>query len=163
MSAITTHEIDAVAALHADPLAGLQKVITFQLGDEEYAMDLLRVQEIRSYEKPNRIAGSEPDCAGVIQLREHVVPVIDLRVRLGLREVSYDFRTVVMILNLDGHVTGVVVDAVCDVLELAPGDIKPAPEFERQSSRPHMIGIAPIQQRDHRRMLIVVDPVKLLR
>jgi purine-binding chemotaxis protein CheW len=101
--------------------------LTFRLGAEEYGIDILRVQEIRSYESPTRIANAPVFMKGVINLRGVIVPVIDLRVKLGCEKVEYNHFTVVIVLNVRGRVVGTVVDSVSDVLELDPEQIKPAP------------------------------------
>ena len=93
--------------------------LTFRLGGEEYGIDILRVQEIRSYEEPTRIANSPAFIKGVVNLRGVIVPVVDLRIKLGCDKVEYNGFTVVIVLNVHGRVVGAVVDSVSDVLELA--------------------------------------------
>jgi purine-binding chemotaxis protein CheW len=96
--------------------------LTFRLGGEEYGIDILRVQEIRSYEEPTRIANAPSFIKGVVNLRGVIVPVVDLRIKLGCDKVEYNGFTVVIVLNVRGRVVGAVVDSVSDVLELA-GDL----------------------------------------
>ena len=100
--------------------------LTFRLGAEEYGIDILRVQEIRSYEEPTRIANSPNFIKGVVNLRGVIVPVVDLRIKLGCESVEYNGFTVVIVLNVAGRVVGAhVTDAIgagstgrtaCDVL-----------------------------------------------
>ena len=139
-----------------------REVLTLRLGDEEYAIDILRVQEIRSYEKPTRIANAPSHLLGVTNLRGVIVPIIDLRMRFGL-EAAYDAATVTIVLNVGARTVGAVVDAVSDVQALTPGQIKPAPDFGGVIDAAEVIGLATIQQGDRERMLILVDIEQLLR
>lgn len=101
--------------------------LSFQLGTEAYAIDILSVQEIRSYEAPTRLVGAPSFIQGVIDLRGVIVPIIDLRLKLGLPATAPTDTTVVVVLNVLGRVLGAVVDAVSDVIELSPNSIRPAP------------------------------------
>ncbi|MEY2687851.1 MAG: chemotaxis protein CheW, partial [Pseudomonadota bacterium] len=80
--------------------------LTFRLGAEEYGIDILKVQEIRSYEVPTRIANSPPFLKGVVNLRGVIVPIIDLRIKLGCAEAELNALTVVIVLNIKGRVVG---------------------------------------------------------
>ena len=132
--------------------------LTFRLGEEEYGIDILRVQEIRSYEVPTRIAHAPSFIKGVIDLRGVIVPIIDLRLKLGCETAEYTPFTVVIILNVADTVLGVVVDAVADVVQL-PGDaLKPAPQFQSHMDSAFIKGIAKLGER----MLIVVDIAAML-
>jgi purine-binding chemotaxis protein CheW len=162
VSALAIHELQAVADASAAASvrrgrSAPRECLIFRLGAEEYGIDILRVQEIRSYEQPTRIAGAPPFIKGVINLRGVIVPVVDLRLKFDLPEVRYDSLTVVVVLNVRGKVAGAVVDSVSDVMELAAEDIKPAPEFNGTASSEHILGIAPIGQGDGHRMLILAD------
>ena len=99
--------------------------LTFRLGQEEYGIDILRVQEIRSYEQPTRIANAPAFIKGVVNLRGVIVPIVDLRMKLGCDCAEYNAFTVVIVLNVKGRVVGAVVDSVSDVLELSRDTIKP--------------------------------------
>jgi len=134
--------------------------LTFRLGAEEYGIDILRVQEIRSYERPTRLAQSPDFIKGVIDLRGRIVPILDLRLKLQCPEANYTDFTVVIILDIGSTVIGAVVDAVADVVSLAPELIKPTPQFERQGNvDPAFItGIASLGDR----MLIVMDIAAML-
>ena len=103
--------------------------LTFRLGAEEYGIDILKVQEIRSYEQPTRIANAPSFIKGVVNLRGVIVPIVDLRIKLSCDTVDYNGFTVVIVLNVRGRVVGAVVDSVSDVLELGRDTIKPAPEM----------------------------------
>ncbi|MEX1165563.1 MAG: chemotaxis protein CheW [Hydrogenophaga sp.] len=127
--------------------------LTFRLGAEEYGIDILRVQEIRSYEEPTRIANAQSFIKGVVNLRGVIVPVVDLRIKLGCEKVEYNGFTVVIVLNVRGRVVGAVVDSVSDVLELSGDVIKPAPEMNTTVDTGFITGIASVGER----MLILMD------
>lgn len=127
--------------------------LSFRLGAEEYGIDILRVQEIRSYEVPTRIANAPSFIKGVVNLRGVIVPVVDLRIKLNCESVEYNGFTVVIVLNVHGRVVGAVVDSVSDVLELSPELIKPAPEMHSTVDTGFVTGIASVGER----MLILMD------
>ncbi|HMQ71003.1 MAG TPA: chemotaxis protein CheW [Rubrivivax sp.] len=139
--------------------------LTFRLGAEEYGIDILRVQEIRSYEPPTRIANAPHFIKGVVNLRGVIVPIVDLRLKLGCDSAEYNGFTVVIVLNVRGRVVGAVVDSVSDVLELTADHIKPAPELASAIDSGFITGIgsicqAPGKDEDGRageRMLILMD------
>ena len=111
--------------------APASEFLTFRLGQESYGIEILKVQEIRGYETPTSIANATAFIKGVINLRGVIVPILDLRIKFNLGQVSYDEFTVAIILNIAGRVVGVVVDAVSDVLTCWP----PRPSGRRPNSR----------------------------
>ncbi|WEF33777.1 chemotaxis protein CheW [Pseudoduganella chitinolytica] len=132
--------------------------LAFKLGAEEYGIDILKVQEIRGYEAVTRIANAPEFIKGVINLRGIIIPVVDMRIKFRLGEPVYDQFTVVIILNINGRVVGMVVDSVSDVTTLEPDQIKPSPEMGTAFSSEYMIGLGTIDER----MLILVDINKLM-
>jgi purine-binding chemotaxis protein CheW len=134
-------------------VASSGEFLTFRLGAEEYGIDILRVQEIRSYEAPTRIANAPPFIKGVVNLRGVIVPIVDLRVKLGCDSAEVNSFTVVIVLNVRGRVVGAVVDSVSDVLELTAEHIKPAPEMNSAVDTRYITGIGSIAER----MLILMD------
>lgn len=132
--------------------------LTMRLGTEEYAMDILRVQEIRSYEQPVRMVQSPSFVKGVINLRGVIVPIVDLRLKLQLSQAEYNDSTVVIILWLQTGVMGAVVDGVSDVVSLTSSLIKPAPHFESQLDPGCIVGLAQLGER----MLVVVNINRLM-
>ncbi len=132
--------------------------LTLRLGDEDYAIDIMRVQEIRSYEEPTRMANSPIFIKGVINLRGVIVPIVDLRMKLNISKVEYNEFTVVIILNVRGSIVGAVVDAVSDVVTLDAKNIKPAPQFESAIDSRFILGLAQVGER----MLIVMNMEALL-
>ena len=135
--------------------------LTFRLGAEEYGIDILRVQEIRSYEQPTRIANAPHFIKGVVNLRGVIVPIVDLRMKLGCESAEYNAFTVVIVLNVKGRVVGAVVDSVSDVLELGSASIKPAPEMSSAVDASYITGIGAIKSGSgddaSERMLILMD------
>ena len=144
------------------PASPARECLTFRLGAEEYGIDILRVQEIRGYEEPTRIANAAPFIKGVLNLRGVIVPIVDLRMKLGLERADYDGTTVTVVLNVTGRTVGAVVDSVSDVIELAGDQIKPAPEFNAAVDSSSVVGIGAIRQGEHERMLILVDIERLM-
>jgi purine-binding chemotaxis protein CheW len=148
----------------ATPLAAaaaptsIREFLAFKLGSEEYGIDILRVQEIRSYEKPTRIANAPEFIKGVVNLRGVIVPIIDMRLKFNLQQASYDHFTVVIVLNIGQRVMGMVVDAVSDVITLAPEQMRPVPEFNAGMASEHLLAIGAVDDR----MLILVDIEKLM-
>ena len=140
---------------HAAASAG--EFLTFKLGAEEYGIDILKVQEIRGYENPTRIANVPSFMKGAVNLRGVIVPVVDMRLRFDLPDVSYDAFTVVIILSLAGRTVGMVVDSVSDVLALGLDQIKPAPEFNGQIDSSHIIGLGAVKTGEAERMMILMD------
>jgi purine-binding chemotaxis protein CheW len=150
----------------ADPSRTAQggEFLTFRLGAEEYGIDILRVQEIRSYEQPTRIANAPGFIKGVVNLRGVIMPIIDLRVKLGCDSVEYNTFTEVVVLNVKGRVVGAVVDSVSDVLELTREQIKPAPELNSSVDASYITGLGAVKTtgqgadgKDAERMLILMD------
>ena len=135
-----------------------REVLVFVLGKEEYGVDVLKVQEIRGYEKVTPMPGAPAYLKGVVNLRGIIVPVIDLRVKFGTAEPSYDSLTVVIVLRIAGRVIGIVVDAVSDVARLAPGDIKAAPMLGAVVDSSFISGLATLNDR----MVLLLDIEKFL-
>lgn len=103
-----------------------QEFLVFTLGDEEYGIDILKVQEIRGYDQVTRIANTPAFIKGVTNLRGVIVPIVDLRIKFSQVDVDYNDNTVVIVLNLGQRVVGIVVDGVSDVLSLTAEQIRPA-------------------------------------
>jgi purine-binding chemotaxis protein CheW len=127
--------------------------LAFTLGSEEYGIDILKVQEIRSYEVPTRIANAPQFVKGVVNLRGVIVPIVDLRLKLGCETAEYNHFTVVIVLNVRGRVVGAVVDSVSDVLELGGEQIRPAPATNATIDTSYITGIGSVAER----MLILMD------
>ncbi len=136
----------------------VREFLAFKLGNEEYGIDILRVQEIRSYEEPTRLANVPDFIKGVVNLRGVIVPIVDMRLKFRLEEAKYDHFTVVIVLNIRSRIVGMVVDAVSDVITLTPEQLRPVPEFAASVDADHLLAIGAIDDR----MLILVDIEKLM-
>jgi purine-binding chemotaxis protein CheW len=135
-----------------------REYLSFVLGEAHYCIDILKVQEIRTYEAPTRIANTPDFIKGVMNLRGNIVPIIDLRVKFGLPEQRYDTQTVVIVLNIAKRTVGVVVDGVSDVIQVAAADIKPAPELGSAVDTRYLQGLATVGGQ----MMILIDIERLM-
>lgn len=142
----------------SDKAISAHEFLAFTLGKEEYGIHILKVQELRGYEEPTRIANAPDFIKGVVNLRGIIVPIVDMRIKFNLGTSTYDQFTVVIILNIAGCTIGMVVDSVSDVITLAAGQVKPAPEMGSTIDVGHMTGIGALDER----MLILVDIDKLM-
>lgn len=138
--------------------AGAREFLTFTLGNEEYGIDILKVQEIRGYDAVTKIANSPDFIKGVINLRGVIVPIVDMRIKFNLGNVEYNQFTVVIILNVVERIVGIVVDGVSDVITLPPEQIRPAPEFSSTMDTQYLLGLGTMDNR----MIILTDIEKLM-
>ncbi|WP_322404270.1 chemotaxis protein CheW [Massilia luteola] len=132
--------------------------LAFRLGNEEYGISILKVQEIRGYEAVTAIANAPVFIKGVVNLRGIIVPIVDMRVKFDLGTPVYDQFTVVIILNIGTRIVGIVVDSVSDVITLNAEQIRPAPEMGAAVDADYLIGLGTLDQR----MLILMDIDKLM-
>ena len=138
-------------------VGGAREYLTFRLDQEEYGIDILKVQEIRGYEPPTRIANAPEFIKGVTNLRGTIVPIVDMRLKFDCSKAEYNSFTVVIILNLRNRVVGIVVDSVSDVMELTSDLIRLAPEIESSIDSNCIVGLGSVGER----MLILLDIEKL--
>ncbi len=142
--------------------------LSFRLGEEEYGIDLLKVQEIRSFTEPTRMAGTPSYVRGIIDLRGTIVPILDLRRKFGLPQAPDDGSTVVIMLSVLHRVVGSVVDAVNEVVDIAPDQLRPTPAFNALVDADYILGLLPLprplgQEPDApERLLIVTDIERLM-
>lgn len=139
-------------------IASAREYLTFRLDKEEYGIDILKVQEIRGYEPPTRIANAPSFIKGVVNLRGTIVPIVDMRLKFNCAQAQYDSFTVVIILNLRQRIVGIVVDSVSDVMQLTPDDLRAAPEVESMIGTDAVVGLGSLGER----MLILLDIEKLM-
>ncbi|MCK5771039.1 chemotaxis protein CheW [Algiphilus sp.] len=130
-----------------------REFLTFALAEEEYGVDILKVQEIRGYDTVTRIPDAPAFIKGVVNLRGTIVPVIDLRLKFNLPRAEYDAFTVMIILNLAERVVGVVVDRVSDVMALTTDQILDPPELGQSVDASYVTGLGSVDDR----MLILLD------
>jgi purine-binding chemotaxis protein CheW len=148
----------ATAIKPASTEAMAQEYLVFRLGDEQYGIEILKVQEIRGCDRVTRIPNALDFITGVTNLRGVIVPIVDLRVRFQLPVVENDENTVVIVLNLNDRVVGIVVDGVVDVLSLEADQVKPTPDVASVLSSRYLLGLG-VQDS---RMIILVNIEKLL-
>jgi purine-binding chemotaxis protein CheW len=145
-------------ATRQDATQAGQEYLSFVLGDAQYCIDILKVQEIRTYEAPTRIANAPEFIKGVMNLRGNIVPIIDLRVKFGFPEPRYDSQTVVIVLNIAKRTVGVVVDGVSDVITVPLSEIKEPPELGGALETQYLQGLATVNGQ----MLIIIDIERLM-
>ena len=143
------------------PVAG--QYLSFTLGDEEYGLDILKVQEIRGWDPQTRHLPDSPEyLRGVLELRGEIVPIVDLRVRFASGEARYLPTTVVIVVatEKDGdQALGLVVDGVSDVIDVNPGDLRPPPRLGGRINAEFIQGMVSLD----RRMVVLLDAERLLR
>ncbi len=153
---------NAELGLESEMTGDGEQFLTFILANEEYGVDILRVQEIRGWDAVTEIPNTPPYIKGVINLRGTIVPIVDLRCRFGLEEVEYGPMTVVVVLKVINEerdrVMGIVVDAVSDTYSIPSDDIKEAPDFGGAVSVEFVQGLATVDEK----MLILLDIDHLL-
>lgn len=135
--------------------------LTFVIAGEEYGVDILRVQEIRGWSAVTPIPNTPPYVQGVLNLRGTVVPIIDLRLRLGMEKIAYGATTVIVVVNTvyggQARVAGLVVDGVSDVCNVSDEDARPAPDFGGSIDVGFMRGMATVREK----MVILLDVDRL--
>jgi purine-binding chemotaxis protein CheW len=141
----------------ANDIGVRDEFLSFGLGAEQYAIDILRVREIRAYMPVTRIANSVPAMKGIFDLRGSIVPVFDMRVLLGLPPAEVT-NPVVIILDIDGRPAGIVVDVVCQVVALDRDAVKPVPSTSVDTDAACIRGATSIDGG----MLIVLDIARLM-
>ena len=147
-----------VAKISENVHVGAREYLTFRLDQEEYGIDILKVQEIRGYEQPTSIANAPAFIKGVVNLRGTIVPIVDMRLKFNCAQADYNSFTVVIILNLRDRVVGIVVDSVSDVMELSAENIRSAPDVESAIDNGCILGLGSVGER----MLILLDIEKLM-
>lgn len=135
-----------------------QEFLSFVLEEEQYALDIMAVKEIRGYEPVTKIANAPPFIKGVLNLRGDIVPIVDLRIKFNVGEATYDEFTIVIMLHVCNRIVGIVVDAVSDVIKLSSDDIKPPPEFGVAFDTKFLHGLAEVQDS----MVIIVNIESLI-
>lgn len=136
----------------------VQEFLTFSLGDENYAIDILTVKEIRGYESVTKIANAPPFIKGVINLRGDIVPIVDLRIKFNVGQVTYDEFTIVIVLHIRNRIVGIVVDGVSDVVSLNKEQLRPPPDFGVAFNSRYLLGLASVNEQ----MVILVDINELI-
>jgi len=134
-------------ASKTDPRAG--KYLTFQLANEEFAVQVLYVREIMGVQEITAVPQMPFHVKGVLNLLGKVIPVVDLRLRFGMQELEYTQRTCIIVVQIEGQggriSTGIIVDGVSEVLNLQSADIEDTPDFGMGATTPYLLGLAKIR------------------
>jgi purine-binding chemotaxis protein CheW len=142
-------------------LAAPRQVLTFSVGTEHYGVDILRVQEIRGWSPVTKIPKLPPQVLGVLNLRGSIVPILDLRIKFNLTQAEFTPLTVIIVLSVESadgpREFGLVVDAVRDVVDIAPDHLKDTPSLGGRSP-PFIQGLAALGER----MLILLNVDELI-
>lgn len=143
---------------HAHADTATEEFLTFAMGEEEYGVEILKVQEIRGYDTVTRLPDAPDYIKGVINLRGTIVPVVDMRLKFRLARADYNELTVMIVLNVADRVVGMVVDSVSDVVRLNAEQIRVVPELGATIDRQFLTGIGTLDDR----MLILLDIERLM-
>jgi purine-binding chemotaxis protein CheW len=138
--------------------SGDLEILTFRLGAEEYGIDIQTVQELRGYSAVTQLANAPDYLKGVVNLRGSIVPIVDMRLKLGLGTATYNDFTVVVVLGLGQRTIGMVVDSVSDVVTLKAEQIRPPPSAGAGFDNVYLTGIGTIDDR----MLLLADVAIML-
>lgn len=150
--------VEEIIAKNSNTKSAAGEYLTFLLGQEEYGLEILKVQEIRGYDAVTQIANTPDFIKGVINLRGQIVPVVDLRIKFHLGKIQYDEFTVVIILHLSGRVVGIVVDGVSDVMAINEDQLRDVPSLITSIDTKFIVGLATVESK----MLILVDIEQLM-
>ncbi|MBU2978581.1 chemotaxis protein CheW [Alteromonas sp. C1M14] len=135
-----------------------REFLSFVLGEENYALDITTVKEIRGYEQVTKIANAPDFIKGVMNLRGDIVPVVDLRIKFNVGDVTYNEFTIVIMLNVHDRIVGIVVDGVSDVIQLTDEEVLPPPEFGVAFDSRYLHGLADVDET----MIILVNIESLI-
>jgi purine-binding chemotaxis protein CheW len=151
--------LNATSTTAASIADRISQFLTFTLGQEQYGVDILRVQEIRGWHAVTRVPNAPAHMLGVLNLRGTIVPIIDMRMRFRLSNVEYTPVTVIIVLSVQTasgtHVFGIVVDGVSDVLDVKASDVKVKPDFGASVNTDFINGLATVG--DNMVMLLDID------
>jgi purine-binding chemotaxis protein CheW len=142
----------AVAA--ADEL----QLVSFNIGTEEFGVDILKVQEINRMVEITKVPQAPHYVEGVINLRGKVIPIVDLRKRFSLELKEHDKNTRIVVVDIGGNIMGMIVDSVSEVLRLPANTIEPPPEIVTGINSEYIKGVAKLDDR----LLIFLDLSKVI-
>ncbi len=135
------------------------QLASFRLGEEEYAIDISTVQEINRMTEVTKVPNSPPYIEGVLNLRGRIIPAVNLRKKFGLPEREYDRHTRIMVVDVEGTMVGLIVDAVSEVLRISPETIEPAPEMSAGVNSKYIRGVGKVNGR----LVILLDLERLFK
>jgi len=135
-----------------------QQFLTFALGQEEYGVEILKIQEIKGFSAVTPLPNAPAYVKGVLNLRGTIVPIVDLRQKFGMPEEAYTTFTVIVVVRVQGQVMGFIVDAVSDVLTVTGAEIQPTPDLHGQVDTTFLTGLAKAGEK----LIILLDIDKVL-
>jgi purine-binding chemotaxis protein CheW len=138
-----------------------RQFLTFALGQEEYGVEILKIQEIRGFSQITPLPNAPTYVKGVLNLRGTIVPIVDLRKKFGMPEEAYTTFTVIVVVQVQGKTIGFVVDAVSDVLTVSGDAIQPTPDIHGQIDTACLTGLAPTGERGEK-LVILLDIDKVM-
>lgn len=156
-----THSIKRDHTHNSPEINSGRKFLTFTLGDEQWAIDILKVQEIKGSEssiKITSIPDVPPHIKGIFYLHDMIVPIVDLRIFYHIKPTECEQLKAIIVLNTKQSLLGIVVDAVLDIVEITTDQIKPAPEFSTLTHHHYIEGIGSVNDK----LLIILDVEKLI-
>lgn len=127
------HEEDLNTKITPEVEGERQQFITFTVNDQEYGVDIMSVREIKGWVETTHLPNTPNYMRGVINLRGAVVPILDLRNRFGMGRTNATKNHVVMIVNVESRIMGILVDAVSDILTISSGEIRPVPSIDQDN------------------------------
>ncbi len=133
--------------------------ISFKVGDELFATDILKIHEITTFHDLTRVPSLPPFIKGVLDLKGIAVPVLDLREKFGLPTVPYTKFSVIMVVDVAGRIMGIIVDGVADVLQVSKNEMLPAPKFSTSIKAEFIKGML---KRPDGKFIVVLDMDRML-
>lgn len=132
--------------------------MTFQVAEEEFGIDVMRVQELIRYQKPSRIPNAPKAISGVINFRGHIIPVIDMRRKFNFEPGKYDEFSVIIVLDVKDKIMGLLVDRVLDIVPIVKEDVQGTLDFQREFDAEYLCGVGKVGEQ----LVFLLDPDELL-
>lgn len=139
-------------------IADLLQLVSFKVGEEEFGIDILKVQEINRMLKVTKVPNAPDFVEGVVNLRGRIIPVIDLRKRLSIESKDHDHKTRIVVVDIEGNIIGFIVDEVNEVLRISKDIIENPPELVSRVNSDFITAVAKLEDR----IIILLDLNHLL-
>ncbi len=135
-----------------------KQFVTFSIGNEKFGIDVSRAQEVLNLIEITRVPNTMPFMKGVINLRDKIVPLIDMRIKFNLEEKEYDQSTVIIIVEANSLLVGMIVDSVSDVTSMSIGDIHDTAHFALEIDKDAVLGFGKVNNQ----LIVVLDVDRIL-